>query len=180
MPLASDTLAQLRAFLQPLHTRVANMVARAVVSLVDDSAGVQSVQLGVLADENIDDAERVQEYGFSSHPIPGAEAVAVFPGGDRGHAVVIAVDDRRHRVTGLAEGEVAVYAASGAMVTLRANGDIDVAAAPGGKVYVNDGSGGEPLITKSQFDAHTHPTGTGPSGPPSNASTSGTTVLEAK
>ena len=49
------------------------------------------------------------------------------------------------------------------------------------KVLIHDGSGGaEPLITKSQYDLHTHPTGTGPSGMPDNAASSGTTVLEAK
>jgi len=34
-----------------------------------------------------------------------------------------------------------------------------------GKVLIHDGSGGtEPVILKSQYDAHTHPSGTGPTG----------------
>lgn len=49
------------------------------------------------------------------------------------------------------------------------------------KVLVHDGAGGAaPLPTKAEFDAHTHPTGVGPSGVPSNAPITGTTVLEAK
>lgn len=45
-------------------------------------------------------------------------------------------------------------------------------------VYLSsDGTTGEPLITKSQFDNHFHSTGTGPSSNPNNAATSGTTVV---
>lgn len=50
-----------------------------------------------------------------------------------------------------------------------------------GEVLVHDGNGGtEPLVKKSEFDAHMHPTGTGPSGIPSNSPITGTTVLKAK
>jgi hypothetical protein len=55
-----------------------------------------------------------------------------------------------------------------------------IACPTGGKIYLHDGGGSEPLITKSQFDAHKHPTGTGPSGFPDNAATSGTTIVEGK
>lgn len=176
-----DSLQQLQRLLGPLRNRLHNLVARAVVQVVSDGGTLQGMQIGALDGEDIDDAERFQEYGFTSVPLTGAEAVVVFPGGDRGHPLVVAVDDRRHRPTGLEAGEVAVYSETGARVLLKANGDIEIDAAPGGKVYISDGSGGtEPLITKSQFDAHVHPTGTGPSGAPTNAATSGTTVIEAK
>lgn len=47
-------------------------------------------------------------------------------------------------------------------------------------VRISDGSGGEqPLVTKAEFDAHTHPTGVGPSSPPTTPIT-GTTVLKAQ
>lgn len=50
-----------------------------------------------------------------------------------------------------------------------------------GTVLIHDGSGGtEPLVLKSEFDIHKHPTGTGPSGFPDNAPIDGTTVLKAK
>lgn len=59
--------------------------------------------------------------------------------------------------------------------------DLVIVVPDGAKVYIR-GAGGtpEPLVTKSQFDAHKHPTGTGPSGVPDNAATSGTDVLEAQ
>ncbi len=42
----------------------------------------------------------------------------------------------------------------------------------------SEGGTAEPLITKSIFDAHVHPTGVGPSGVPDNAASSGTSVIK--
>lgn len=93
----------------PLRHRVQMMLARAVVQLVDDSLGIQAVQLAVLDGELVEGAERMQDYGFTSVPFPGAEAVVAFPGGLRSHGLVVAVGDRRYRLKGLQAGEVAIY-----------------------------------------------------------------------
>jgi phage baseplate assembly protein V len=121
--------------LAPLRTRIANMVARAVVALVDDAGKLQVLQLGVLADETRDGCERFQEYGFTSVPLPGAEAVVLFVGGRRDHPLVVAVDDRRHRKTGLEPGESALYNHAGAYVLCKADGSVEVHAP--GSVSVN-------------------------------------------
>src|SRR5688500_9420098 len=142
MAVGRDLLQQLGHLLRPLRVQLANMVARAVVQVVDDGAAMQKVQLGVLDGEDIDDGERFQQYGFTSVPLAGAEAVVVFPGGDRGHPLVVVVDDRAYRLTGLAAGEVAVYHKDGAKVLLKEGGDIEVTAKAGGRVLINDGSGG--------------------------------------
>lgn len=92
-----------------MRNRVQMMVSRAVVQLVDDAGGIQAIQLSAMADELIEGAERFQDYGFTSVPLPGAEAAVVFPGGLRSHGLVVAVGDRRYRLKGLKEGEVAVY-----------------------------------------------------------------------
>lgn len=105
--------------LAPLRTRVANLVARAVVKLVDDAVRMQKLQLQVLADETRDGCERVQQYGFTSVPLEGAEAVVLFVGGRRDHGLVVAVDDRRHRKKDMAPGEVALYTDEGAAVYLK-------------------------------------------------------------
>ena len=56
----------------------------------------------------IDGAERMQLYGITSHPLRGADVLVLSVGGVRQHPVVL-IDDRRHRVRGLAEGEVCIY-----------------------------------------------------------------------
>lgn len=125
--------------LKPLQTRVANMVARAVVQLVDDGTKLQRLQLVVLDGETRSGLERFQEYGLTSVPMAGAEAVVVFVGGRRDHGLVVGVDDRRYRPTGLAPGEVALYHKDGAQVLLKADGSIEVTAKPGANVVLNGG-----------------------------------------
>lgn len=116
----------------PLKRRVMLMVGRGIVRLVNDSLKLQELQVSLLADEVRNGLEHVQAYGFSAHPHPGAEAVVVFIGGNRDHGLVIAVGDRRYRLTGLAQGEVALYtdedAAGGHRVVLRRGRVVEIVA----------------------------------------------------
>lgn len=88
--------------------RLRGMVGRAVVAVVNDALRVQGMQVQVLAG-NVREAERFQNYGHTSVPHAGAEAVVLSVGGSSDHGVVICVDDRRYRLLGLADGEVALY-----------------------------------------------------------------------
>lgn len=128
------------ALLRQLSTRVANMVSRAVVRLVNDSdpKSLQLLQIDALAGETRDDVERVQNYGFSSAPLAGAEAVVVFVGGRRDHGLAIAVDDRRYRIQNLESGEVAVYDDLGSSIVLKRSGDIEITPASGVAKVVGD------------------------------------------
>ena len=115
--------------LAPLQRRIALMVGRALVRFVDDSSQFQQLQVDLLEGETRDQVERVQQYGFTSHPLPGAEAVAVCVAGSRDHVVVVAVDDRRFRLTGLAEGEVALYTDEGDVLHFKRGGTVLIKAA---------------------------------------------------
>ncbi|HEY9105215.1 MAG TPA: phage baseplate assembly protein V [Roseateles sp.] len=119
----------LQRFMRPLAQRVQLMVSRAVVELVNDATRLQALQVSLLADELRGDVERFQDYGFTSHPRPGAEAVAVCVGGSRDHVVIVAVDDRRYRLVGLEEGEVAIYTDEGDHIVIKRGGTIEVLAA---------------------------------------------------
>ncbi|MFG6462254.1 phage baseplate assembly protein V [Roseateles sp. DXS20W] len=119
----------LQRMLRPLAQRVQLMIGRAVLQLVDDGTKMQSLQVALLADELRGDVERFQNYGFTSHPMPGAEGVAVSVAGSRDHVIVVAVDDRRYRLTGLAEGEVAIYTDEGDHIVIKRGGTIEVLAA---------------------------------------------------
>jgi phage baseplate assembly protein V len=101
---------------------LAGMIARAVLRLVDDMTGMQSVSISVRTDEALDGIERMQPYGLSSVPLAGAEALVVHPGGAADHALVIACDDRRYRPTGSAPGEVILYNHLGHRMRLHAGG----------------------------------------------------------
>ncbi len=121
---------EVKALLEKLQRGIRLMIGRAVIASIDDGGGLQRLQLKALADEVMDLRERFQEYGFSSRPHPGAEAVLVSLGGNRTNTVVIAVDDRRYRLKSLGKGDVALYSSGENYLILRANGDIE-AHAPG-------------------------------------------------
>lgn len=112
-----------------LARRVRLLFSRAVVRSVDNAAALQTVQLALLADEVRGGVERFEDYGITSHPLPGAEAVVAAVGGSRDHLVAVAVADRRYRPTDLAPGEVALYTHDGTRLTLRAGGVVEIVAA---------------------------------------------------
>jgi phage baseplate assembly protein V len=124
--------------------KVRNIVARGVVAMVRDDSAMQGLQLALLEGELIDNAEHPQPYGFSSHPLPDAEAFVVFCGADRGHPIVFCVDDRRYRVTGSEPGEVVIYTDEGDTIKLKrgnvievkTKGDVEVLAGRGLKADV--------------------------------------------
>lgn len=191
MGLSPETLRQIGMLLHPIRLAQRNMISRAQVLLVEDGKTLQLLQ--VAAPETIPDGEHYQPYGFSSIPLPGAEGVALFPGGDRGHPLVVVVSDRRYRPTGGEPGEVTVYNNTGASIRITKDGDIHAQPAPGRHLLVDDGSGTpEPVVKRSEFLAHGHPivasgattpcAGPVTGSPPAGSSTTfpGTGVLQSK
>jgi phage baseplate assembly protein V len=83
------------------------MFARGVVRGVTDSNDRQQLQVELLKGDLRDGMERMQNYGFTSHPKGGDVAVA-FIGGNREQGIILVVDDRRYRLN-LNAGEVAMY-----------------------------------------------------------------------
>ena len=114
--------------LAPLARRIRLIVSRAVVTVVYDGLKMQGLQLTLLAGETADQVERFQEYGFTSVPKAGAEAIAAAIGGARGHLVAIAVDDRRYRMQDMQPGEVALYTDEGDYIKLSRGRIIQVVA----------------------------------------------------
>ena len=122
-------LSPLRA-LRPTTNKLKLLLGRAIVRLIDDSAKLQTVQVEALRGEVLDGIERFQQYGFTAHPHANAEAIVLSFGGIRQHSIVIAVDDFRHRLTDLEEGEVALYtdldSDAGQRIVLKRDGSIEI------------------------------------------------------
>ena len=104
---------------QPVAQRAALAVARCVLRLVNDALPLQTAQIDVLSGETRDKVERVQEYGFTSVPLPGCRGIAVFIGGDRASGAIVATDDSNYRPKGLNAGEVEIYTNNGDFVHLK-------------------------------------------------------------
>lgn len=123
-----DTLAALRKLIRPLHHRIMLSIGRAVVRAVSDGPGIQELQVSLLTDEMRGRVQYFQPFGLSAVPLPGAEAAVVFPGGDRGHGIAVAVDDRRYRPH-LQPGESCLYNSKGVKITLLADKTIEITGA---------------------------------------------------
>lgn len=122
----------------PLQRRVRNMVARGVIELITEDKALQRAKMTFLSEETLDKLEHVSHYGFQSSPLPGAEGVAVFLGGERSSGVVIATEDRRFRFKTLASGEVALYTDEGDYIHFKRNRNIEVLAGTKIKVTAPD------------------------------------------
>ncbi|EMO4249234.1 TPA: phage baseplate assembly protein [Citrobacter freundii] len=113
--------------LTALGRRLRLMVDRAVVRMVTDSLGRQNLQIQSLADATNDDVERFQNYGLTTVPPPGSEAIVLALGGRRESLVAIAVEDKTCRPKGLDPGDVRLYHADGlSHITLKAGGLIEL------------------------------------------------------
>lgn len=100
------------------------MIARGVVELVNDSLKCQGLQVSLLTDEVHDDVERFQDYGITSVPFTGSEALYLSVGANRAHGVVVCVNDRRSRPKDLVEGDVCLYTDKGERVYLNRVDDV--------------------------------------------------------
>lgn len=111
---------------ESLHRRVMNMVARGRLSGTDDGEGMQFIQVSLLAGEAKARVERFQQYGFSSVAPAGSEAVALFVAGGRDHGIVMSIDNRRSRIRGQSEGDVAMYTDEGDFIVLKRGNVVEI------------------------------------------------------
>jgi phage baseplate assembly protein V len=107
-----------------VFARLQLMFAHSVARLI----GHDQVQVEALDDEPLENINRVEPYGFSYRPKPGAQAYLLFPGGDRSYGVAIVIGDKQYQMT-LVEGEVAIHDDEGNWVHLKRGGTIHVKAA---------------------------------------------------
>jgi len=118
--------------LSQLRSRVDVMVARAVVTLVNDALKTQRVQLRILKNEGTDDkVEHFQPYGLSFVPPVGSEAVALAVGGSRGHTIAVCVQHPDHRPKGAHEHEGGLYSKGQWRVFVDADGIVHIGAKTG-------------------------------------------------
>lgn len=141
----SDVRRLVRAMIAPLQRRVMMTVGRAVLRAIDDSGSRQTAQIEALRGEVRDAVERMQQYGFTSVPLPGADGAVVFVAGNREQGIIVATEDRRYRLTGLEGGEVAIYDDQGQKVHLTRDGivvetSLDLTATIGGAAAVTAAS----------------------------------------
>jgi phage baseplate assembly protein V len=170
------TPTDLTRLMRPMVNRLRLLVARGIITFIDPSGGLQRLQTELLKDELRDGLEQFEGYGFTAHPPRGLEALVLFLGGDRSHGVVVAVGDRKFRLKGLEEGEVALYTDEGDKLIFRRGRTLEIetmtlTVSAGTKVRFNTpqlevtgeiidrvASGGRTMSgMRDLYNAHTHP-----------------------
>lgn len=100
-----------------IFRRLQLLVAQGTAAMV----GHDKLQAKVLDNEVLGNIKRVEPYGFSYRPKPGAQAYLVFPGGDRSLGIALIVGDRQYNLE-LLPGEVALHDDQGQKVHLARGG----------------------------------------------------------
>jgi phage baseplate assembly protein V len=127
---------QVIAACERIFRRVLLAVGRGKVGPVVDSGGIQTMQVTLGPLEVRDGTPRIAEFGFTSNPPSGSDAVGLFVAGDRSNGVVVGTNHQPSRPTGLASGESMLYSQDGKQVYMTADGGI-VVNAKGQNVVVN-------------------------------------------
>ena len=143
---------QFNRLVADLKNRVYVMIGRAVLSSTDDSKSLQVLTCDLFSGENRDDVERLQNFGFTSHAPAGSQCLVVYPGGNRDRAVVVVADNAEKRITDLAEGDSAVYNASGVIIKATGEG-IELEAVGSGAISIKTPGSGNVSIETGGGDA---------------------------
>ena len=120
-------IQMLERALEPIRNRIRLMVARSVISAVSsDETGI-TLQLTLGPNEERADVDLVQQYGVSSKPKPGSQAVTLFVSGSRSEGVTIATKGGGAAMSfTLKPGEVALHTDEGDSVHLRRGRIVEV------------------------------------------------------
>ncbi|EAW3044844.1 phage baseplate assembly protein V [Salmonella enterica] len=92
---------------------------RILIGATDSAAAVQRIQAQGIGNENLRGIELFQQYGFTSHPLPGTMGIVLPLGGVSSHSIVIATEHGAYRLKSLNPGEVALYTDEGAKIVLK-------------------------------------------------------------
>lgn len=99
---------------------------RGKVARVQAGGGVQKIQVEGLDGETVQDLEHAENFGFTSNPPVGSDCVVVPLGGKTSHGIIVTTTNGAYRITGLSDGETAVYNADGAKMVLKKGRVIEI------------------------------------------------------
>lgn len=101
-----------------LKASVANLFKRCKVAAVDNSSGVQTVDVQVYINDGSASVERLQQYGFSAHPDADGDLAGLVVSVN-GQRFLLALDDPKYRPKDALPGEVDVWHKNGVRIRLK-------------------------------------------------------------
>lgn len=124
-------------YLERAFRRIQALFGRGRVTGVDDTGGVQVMQVQMNALEIPDGRVHPMHFGFTSVAPGGSDVLALHVSGDRTAGAVIATNHQPSRPKGLNSGESMLYSQDGKQIYMTASGGI-VVEAKGQDVTVNN------------------------------------------
>jgi hypothetical protein len=133
----------MRVSTRTLGDNMKNAIKRVTVEKNDDDPLFREHEVSLYTEEKQKEIEHFEPYGLTSRvkqptgqgkQKKKAEGLIVFTGGQRSHGVLIVTGDRRYRLRGLKEGELALFDDQGQQVHFTRDGI--VTSAPKGKKIV--------------------------------------------
>ena len=154
--------------IDPILAKIRLMVGRCVIIASKYKDGELNADIELIAGEKRRGVEFMQQFGFSSRPKGDVEGIALFVGGSRDNGVVIST---RGDCPDLKEGEVRVHSPFGSSITLKDDGSVELVTNSKKFRFVGDieATGNVKAMCDTAFvtlAGHIHPTGVGPSSPP--------------
>jgi len=125
----NDIVQFFQRAIKPLKDRVFLMAGKAIIAAVNDASVIQEAQIKVMKGESMERVPRIQDFGFTSNPPAGSEAIVLALGGNRENLVIIATENRNVRMKNLASGETAIYTDDGTYIVLKKAGEVEIKAA---------------------------------------------------
>jgi phage gp45-like len=134
----------MRVSTRTLGDNMKNAIKRVTVEKNDDDPLFREHEVSLYTEEKQKEIEHFEPYGLTSRvkqptgqgkEKKKAEGLIVFTGGQRSHGVLIVTGDRRYRLLGLKEGEVALFDDQGQQVHFTRDGI--VTSAPKSKKIVH-------------------------------------------
>lgn len=114
-----DTFRALQRLMSPIIARVRRVCLGAIIRRVDDAGDLQRMQVESIGHSVYDNVERFGQFGFTSNPPAGLDAIIIERTGKH---IVIAVGDRKYRIKNLEPGDAAVYDIRGQQIILNETG----------------------------------------------------------
>lgn len=114
-----DAFRALQRLMSSVLARIRRVCMGAIIRRVDDSGNLQKMQIESLGHSVYDNVEKFEQFGFTSNPPAGLDAVII----ERcGKYIIVAIGDRKYRIKNLESGDTAIYDIRGQIIKLNGDG----------------------------------------------------------
>jgi phage gp45-like len=144
------SVSDIRRLMKPLSGRLKGMIRRATLGTLNTSTLAQSVQAGTTKDDEDDEVELFEPFGFTAGPPAGSEGIVLRVGGERAGSVAICFGNRTNRLSGVNQNESALYNLL-ASIVLRVSGNVEVNPGPAALIQLGGPTVTEPVVLGLQL-----------------------------